>query len=31
MQDLQVNDGSFVRIFVMKTALVGTVFSSEDY
>ena len=31
MQDLQVNDGSFVRILVMKTTLVCIVFSSEDY
>ena len=30
MRNLQVNDGSFVRILVMKTALVGIDFSSED-
>ena len=30
MCNLQVNDGSFVRILVMKTVLVGVDFSSED-
>ena len=30
MQNLQVNDGSFVRSFVMKTALVDVDFSSQD-